>query len=67
VFVLSVKNQAILAEDCVRYLGDGVALVAAVSKEIAEEAISLIKVEYRTDSHRERSGRSDETGCTGYS
>ena len=46
VFGVVVKNQAILAEDCVRYLGDGVALVAAVSKEIAEEAISLIKVEY---------------------
>src|SRR5512135_276049 len=40
------KNQAILAEDRVRYLGDGVALVAATTKEIAEEALSLIDVQY---------------------
>jgi CO/xanthine dehydrogenase Mo-binding subunit len=41
-----VKNQAILAMDKVRYLGDGVALVAARSKEIAETALKLIKVDY---------------------
>ncbi len=41
------KNQAILAEDRVRYLGDGVALIAASTKEIAEEALSLINVEYK--------------------
>jgi CO/xanthine dehydrogenase Mo-binding subunit len=41
-----VKNQAILAADKVRYLGDGVALVAARSKEIAEAALKLIKVDY---------------------
>jgi CO/xanthine dehydrogenase Mo-binding subunit len=46
VFGVVVKNQAILAEDRVRYLGDGVALVAAGSKEIAEQAVSLIEVEY---------------------
>jgi CO/xanthine dehydrogenase Mo-binding subunit len=46
VFGIVIKNQQILAEDKVRYLGDGVALVAARSKEIAEEAIALIKVEY---------------------
>ena len=46
VFGVVVKNQAILAEDRVRYLGDGVAIVAAISKEIAEQAISLIEVEY---------------------
>ena len=46
VFGVVVRNQAILAEDRVRYLGDGVALVAATSKEIAEQAISLIEVEY---------------------
>lgn len=45
-FGIVVKNQAILAEDKVRYLGDGVALVAASSKEIAEEALSLIEIEY---------------------
>ncbi len=46
VFGIVVKNQAILASDKVRYLGDGVALVAAKTKEIAEEALALIKVEY---------------------
>ena len=46
VFGVVVKNQAILASDKIRYLGDGVALVAAKTKEIAEEALALIKVEY---------------------
>ncbi|RCK75106.1 MAG: Xanthine dehydrogenase, molybdenum binding subunit [Ignavibacteriae bacterium] len=46
VFGIVVQNQAILAEDRVRYLGDGVALVAAKTKEIAEEALELIEVEY---------------------
>jgi CO/xanthine dehydrogenase Mo-binding subunit len=41
-----VKNQAILALDKVRYLGDGLALVAARTREIAEAAVKLIKVEY---------------------
>ncbi|MGD0261142.1 MAG: xanthine dehydrogenase family protein molybdopterin-binding subunit [Verrucomicrobiota bacterium] len=41
-----VKNQAILAFDKVRYLGDGLALVAARTREIAEAAVKLIKVEY---------------------
>jgi len=41
-----VKNQAILAADKVRYLGDGVALVAAQTREIAEAALKLIEVEY---------------------
>jgi CO/xanthine dehydrogenase Mo-binding subunit len=41
-----VKNQAILASDKVRYLGDGLALVAARSKEIADAALKLIQVEY---------------------
>jgi CO/xanthine dehydrogenase Mo-binding subunit len=45
-FGIVLKNQQILAEDRVRYLGDGVALVAAASKEIAERAIALIAVEY---------------------
>ena len=46
VFGIVQKNQQILAEDRVRYLGDGVALVAAASEEIAEQAIALITVEY---------------------
>jgi CO/xanthine dehydrogenase Mo-binding subunit len=41
-----VKNQAILAIDKVRYLGDGLALVAARTKEIAAAAVKLIKVDY---------------------
>jgi len=45
-FGIVLKNQQILAEDRVRYLGDGVALVAAASKEIAERAIALIAVKY---------------------
>jgi CO/xanthine dehydrogenase Mo-binding subunit len=46
VFGIVIKNQQILAEDRVRYLGDGVALVAAKSKEIAEQALALIAVKY---------------------
>ncbi len=46
VFGVVLKNQQILAEDRVRYLGDGVALVAARTKEVAEEALALIHVEY---------------------
>ena len=46
VFGIVVKNQPILALDKVRYLGDGVALVAARTREIAEAALKLIKVQY---------------------
>ncbi|HID05237.1 MAG TPA: hypothetical protein EYP20_05475 [Aigarchaeota archaeon] len=35
-----------LAEDKVRYVGEGVAAVAAVNEETAEEALQLIEVEY---------------------
>jgi CO/xanthine dehydrogenase Mo-binding subunit len=45
-FGIVVKNQAILARDRVRYLGDGVALVAARSAEIARAALKLIDVQY---------------------
>ena len=45
-FGVVVKNQAILARDKVRYLGDGIALVAAKTREIVEQAVSLIEVEY---------------------
>lgn len=45
-FGIVVKNQQILASDKVRYLGDGVALVAATTKEIAEQALTRIEVEY---------------------
>jgi xanthine dehydrogenase molybdenum-binding subunit len=39
------KDQYIL-DDRVRYWGEGVAAVAAISEEIAEEALALIEVEY---------------------
>lgn len=39
-------DRYFLARDRVRFVGDEVAAVAAVSEEIAEEALSLIKVEY---------------------
>src|SRR6185295_20271189 len=39
------KDQYIL-DDKVRYWGESVAVVAAVSEEIAEEALDLIEVEY---------------------
>lgn len=37
----------VLAKDKVKYIGDGVAVVAAESKEIAEKAVKLVKVEYQ--------------------
>jgi len=46
VFGVVEKNQAILAVDKVRYLGDGLALVAARTREIAAEALNLIEVDY---------------------
>jgi CO/xanthine dehydrogenase Mo-binding subunit len=46
VFGVVTANQPILAEDRVRYLGDGVALVAAVTREAAERALEAIEVEY---------------------
>ncbi len=39
-------DETPLAVDKVRYIGDEVAAVAAISEEIAEEALRLIKVEY---------------------
>jgi CO/xanthine dehydrogenase Mo-binding subunit len=41
-----VKDQPVLATDRVRFVGDAVAAVAAQSEEIAENAITLIDVEY---------------------
>jgi len=43
-----VKDQQIFAMDEVFYIGDIVALVAAESEEIAQQAIDAIKVEYET-------------------
>lgn len=42
----SVKDQPVVALDKVRYAGDVVAAVAAVDEDTAEEAASLIEVEY---------------------
>ncbi len=39
-------DQYPLAIDKVRYIGDEVAAVAAISEDVAEEALDLIKVEY---------------------
>ena len=39
-------NWPVLCSDRVRYRGDAIALVAAVDEETAEEALSLIEVEY---------------------
>ena len=41
-----VKDQPIVAIDRVRYVGDIVVAVAAEESEIAEEAVSLIDIEY---------------------
>jgi len=40
------KDQSVLKKDVVRQFRDEVAAVAAISPEIAEEALGLIKVEY---------------------
>ena len=43
---LYLSDRYIFARDRVRYVGDPVAGVAAISEEIAEKAIDLIEVEY---------------------
>src|SRR4051794_31498577 len=45
-FGAAYKDQTIVAVNKVRYVGDPVAAVAAVSEATAEEALSLIDVEY---------------------
>jgi CO/xanthine dehydrogenase Mo-binding subunit len=42
----SFQDQPVLADDKVRYIGDGVAAVAAVTEQQAEDALAKIKVEY---------------------
>jgi len=42
----SLKDQPVLADEHVRHAGDGVAAVAAVTGQIALEALDKIKVEY---------------------
>jgi CO/xanthine dehydrogenase Mo-binding subunit len=43
---LYLKDRHIFCRDRVRYVGDPVAGVAAISEEIAEQAVGLIEVEY---------------------
>lgn len=43
---VSVTKDQYILDNKVRYWGEGVAAVAAISEEIAEEAINLIEVEY---------------------
>ncbi len=45
-FVANTRDEAPLAIDKVRFIGDEVAAVAANDEEIAEEALGLIEVEY---------------------
>ncbi len=41
-----IPDQPVICGDKVRFVGDGVALVAAENERIAEEALSLIEVDY---------------------
>jgi CO/xanthine dehydrogenase Mo-binding subunit len=43
-----VKDQPIVAIDTVRYVGDTIAAVAAEERDIAEEALDLIEVDYES-------------------
>jgi len=43
---VTMRDQQVLARDKVRYVGEAVALVAAETPELAEEAASLVRVEY---------------------
>src|SRR5436190_1056157 len=42
----SMRDMPVLAHDRVRFIGEKVAAVAAESQEVAEEALSLIQVDY---------------------
>lgn len=46
-FGLIFPDQPVLCKDRVRYVGDAIAAIAADTEEIAEQALELIKVEYR--------------------
>ncbi|MGF7032552.1 xanthine dehydrogenase D subunit [Paenibacillus mucilaginosus] len=45
-FGIAIPDQPVLAEDRVRYIGDALAAVAAATPELAQEALSLIEVDY---------------------
>lgn len=40
------KDQPVIADDRVRYLGDSVAVVVAETEEIAEKAVGLVEIDY---------------------
>jgi len=42
----TLKDMPILARDLVRFVGEEIAAVAAVDKDVAEEAVGLIEVDY---------------------
>ena len=44
----TLKDMPLLAQDRVRYVGEEIAAVAAVDRDVAEEAVGLIDVEYET-------------------
>lgn len=44
----TLKDMPLLAQDKVRYVGEEIVALAAVDREVAEEAIGLIDVEYET-------------------
>ena len=46
-FGVIVQNQQVLAREQVFYIGDGIAMVAAETKEVAAEALEFIEVEYK--------------------
>jgi CO/xanthine dehydrogenase Mo-binding subunit len=43
---VAIRDMPVLAVDCVRYVGEPIAAVAADTPEIAEQALALIEVEY---------------------
>lgn len=45
-FGVIIQNQRVLAEDEAIYIGDGIVMLAAESKEAAEEAAKLVEIEY---------------------
>ena len=45
-FGVIIQNQQVLAKDYALYIGDGIAVVAADTKETAEKALEFIDVEY---------------------
>ena len=45
-FGILTPDQPVLCHDKVRYLGDAIAIIAATTKEKAEEAAQLVEVEY---------------------